>query len=134
MDAAPISFDLPRQHDGRLSRPFGIYALHRRGIMSICSGRARRGSNSPSISVAGAPASFTSAGNTTASTWTAGLGLEWAFSGNWSVRAEYDYIALPNQSLTIAPGTPTFGGDVISLNNRSLSTIALAVNYKFGGW
>ena len=91
-------------------------------------------SNSPSISVAGAPASFTSAGNTTASTWTAGLGLEWAFSGNWSVRAEYDYIALPNQSLTVAPGTPTFGGDVISFNNRNLSIIALAVNYKFGGW
>jgi opacity protein-like surface antigen len=91
-------------------------------------------SNSPSISVAGAPASFTSAGNTTASTWTAGFGLEWAFSSNWSLRAEYDYIALPNQNLTIAAGTPTFGGEVISLNNRSLSIIALAVNYKFGGW
>jgi opacity protein-like surface antigen len=65
---------------------------------------------------------------------TAGFGLEWAFSGNWSVRAEYDYIALPSQSLTVAPGTPTFGGDVISFNNRNLSIIALAVNYKFGGW
>ncbi len=91
-------------------------------------------SDSPSISIAGVPASFTSAGNTTASTWTAGFGLEWAFSGNWSVRAEYDYIALPGQSLTVAPGTPTFGGDVISFNNRNLSIIALAVNYKFGGW
>jgi outer membrane immunogenic protein len=90
-------------------------------------------SSSPSISVAGAPASFAGVGSTTASTWTAGFGLEWAFSGNWSVRAEYDYIALPNHSLTIAPGTPTFDGDVISLNNRSLSIIALAVNYKFDG-
>ena len=50
------------------------------------------------------------------------------------MRAEYDYIALPSQSLTVAPGTPTFGGDVISFNNRSLSIIALAVIYKFGGW
>jgi opacity protein-like surface antigen len=41
---------------------------------------------SPSISIAGgSPASFSSVNNTAASTWTAGFGLEWAFSGNWSV-------------------------------------------------
>jgi outer membrane immunogenic protein len=90
-------------------------------------------SNSPPISVAGTPASFTGAGDTTALTWTAGFGLEWAFSSNWSVRAEYDYIALPNESLTIAPGAPIFGGDVISFDNRSLSIITVALNYKFGG-
>jgi hypothetical protein len=28
----------------------------------------------------------------------------------------------------VAPATPTFGGDVISFNNRK------AINYKFGGW
>ena len=103
---------------------------------------------SPSISIAGGgPASISSVNNTSASTWTAGFGLEWAFSGNWSVRAEYDYIpteksdapscapneALPNQSLTVAPATPTFGGDVISFNNRNLSIFTAALNYKFGG-
>jgi outer membrane immunogenic protein len=89
---------------------------------------------SPSISVAGVPASFSSGSGTTAATWTAGFGLEWAFSGNWSVRAEYDYIALPNQSLTVAPATPTFGGDVINFNNRNLSIFTAALNYKFAGW
>jgi outer membrane immunogenic protein len=88
----------------------------------------------PTISVAGAPASFSSGGGTTTATWTAGFGLEWAFSGNWSVRAEYDYIALPSQSLTVAPGTPTFGGDVIGFNNRNLSTFTAALNYKFADW
>ena len=89
---------------------------------------------SPSISIAGGgPASFSSINNTTASTWTAGFGLEWAFSGNWSARAEYDYIALPNQSLTVAPATPTFGGDVIGFNNRNLSIFTAAINYRFGG-
>jgi outer membrane immunogenic protein len=89
----------------------------------------------PSISIAGGgPASFSAFNNTTTSTWTAGFGLEWAFSGNWSVRAEYDYIAVPNQSLTVAPATPTFGGDVISFNNRNLSIFTAALNYKFGGW
>jgi outer membrane immunogenic protein len=90
---------------------------------------------SPSISIAGGgPASFSSVNNTTTSTWTVGFGLEWAFSGNWSARAEYDYIALPNQSLTVAPGAPTFGGDVISFNNRNLSIFTAALNYKFAGW
>ena len=70
---------------------------------------------SPSISVGGVPASFSGVSSTTTSTWTAGFGLEWAFSGNWSARAEYDYIALPNQSFTVAPATPTFGGDTDQL-------------------
>jgi outer membrane immunogenic protein len=83
---------------------------------------------SPSISIAGGgPASFSSVNNTTTSTWTVGFGLEWA------ARAEYDYIALPKQSLTVAPATPTFGGDVISFNNRNLSIFTAALNYKFGG-
>jgi outer membrane immunogenic protein len=97
-------------------------------------GAAWVATTSPSISVAGVPASFSSGGSTTNATWTAGFGLEWAFSGNWSVRAEYDYIALPSQSLTVTPGTPTFGGDVISFNNRNLSIFTAALNYKFGGW
>jgi outer membrane immunogenic protein len=89
---------------------------------------------SPSLSVAGVPSSFSSGGGTTAATWTAGFGLEWAFAGNWSVRAEYDYIALPNQSLTVTPAAPTFGGDVINFNNRNLSIFTAALNYKFAGW
>ena len=50
------------------------------------------------------------------------------------MRGEYDYIGLPDQSYTVAAGTPTFGGDVIAFNNRSISTMTLALNYKFGGW
>ena len=97
-------------------------------------GAAWVATTSPSISVAGVPASFTGVNNTTVSTWTAGFGLEWAFSGNWLVRAEYDVIALPTQTLTVAPATPTFGGDVITFNNRNLSIFTVAVDYKFGGW
>jgi outer membrane immunogenic protein len=97
-------------------------------------GAAWVATTSPSISVAGVPASFSSGGGTTNATWTAGFGLEWAFSGNWSVRAEYDYIALPSQSLTVTPATPTFGGDTISFNNRNLSIFTAALNYKFAGW
>jgi opacity protein-like surface antigen len=64
--------------------------------------------NSPAISVAGTPASFNSISNTTTSGYTAGFGFEWAFSGNWSVRAEYAYIELPNQTFTVAPRDADF--------------------------
>ena len=53
--------------------------------------------------------------------WTAGVGVEWAFAGNWSARAEYDYIGLQNQSLTgLLVGPPLV---VI----RSTSTIVTSV-------
>ena len=50
--------------------------------------------------------------------WTAGVGVEWAFAGSWSARAEYDFIGLQNQTITVAAGRCP------SLVIRSISTIA----------
>ena len=113
---------------GRLGYAWDRVLLYAKG------GGAWVATNSPAISVAGTPASFTSISNTTSSGYTAGFGVEWAFSGNWSVRAEYAYIGLPTQTFTVTPGTPTFGGDVITFGNRNISMVTGAVNYKFGGW
>jgi outer membrane immunogenic protein len=95
-------------------------------------GGAWVGASSPGITVGGAPASFTST-STNNFGWTAGVGVEWAFAGSWSARAEYDYIGLNNQSFTVAPGT-VFAGDVISVNNRNIQMFAAGLNYEFGGW
>jgi outer membrane receptor protein involved in Fe transport/opacity protein-like surface antigen len=113
---------------GRLGYAWDRVLLYAKG------GGAWVATNSPAISVGGAPASLSSVSNTNSFGYTAGFGLEWAFAGNWSVRGEYDYIGLPDQSYTVAAGTPTFGGDVITFNNRSISSMTLALNYKFGGW
>jgi outer membrane immunogenic protein len=98
-------------------------------------GGAWVGANSPSISVGGVPGSFTSTSSSNFG-WTAGIGVEWAFWGNWSARAEYDFIGLQNQSFTVAgaPAPGGFGGDVISINNRNIQMVTAGVNYKFGGW
>jgi outer membrane immunogenic protein len=96
-------------------------------------GGAWVGTNSPSITVNGLPASFNSTSSNNFG-WTAGLGVEWAFFNNWSARAEWDYVRLQNQSFTVA-GIPTpgsFAGDVISINNRSINMFTAGVNYKFG--
>ena len=113
---------------GRLGYAWDRVLLYAKG------GGAWVATNSPAISVAGTPASFTSISNTTSSGYTAGFGVEWAFSVNWSARAEYAYIGLPNQTFTVAPGTPIFGGDVITFSNRNISMVTGAINYKFGGW
>jgi outer membrane immunogenic protein len=67
--------------------------------------------------------------------WTAGAGLEWAFAGNWSFRAEYDFIGLQAQNFAV-PRTPTtrFAGDRISVTDRTIQMITAGLNYKFGVW
>jgi outer membrane immunogenic protein len=97
-------------------------------------GGAWVGASNPSFTVNGAATStpFTSSTNNNFG-WTAGLGIEWAFAGNWSARAEWDYVRLQDQSFTVA-GTGPFGGDVISINNRSINMVTAGLNYKFGGW
>ena len=78
---------------GRLGYAWDRVLLYAKG------GGAWVATNSPAISVGGAPASFSSISNNNSFGYTAGFGLEWAFAGNWSVRAEYDYIGLRDHSL-----------------------------------
>ncbi|NVO17099.1 MAG: porin family protein [Rhodoplanes sp.] len=68
----------------------------------------------------------------TVATWTVGGGIEWAFDMNWSVKAEYMYIALNNQTVSgINPG------DGLRYNwdhdNSGISTAKIGLNYRFGG-
>jgi outer membrane immunogenic protein len=94
-------------------------------------GGAWVGANNPSVTVNGLGVTA-SGSNSNNFGWTAGIGVEWAFAGNWSARAEYDYIGLQNQSVTVGAGGP-FAGDVININNRNISMFTAGLNYKFGG-
>jgi outer membrane immunogenic protein len=100
-------------------------------------GGAWVGANNPNLTVNNAGVTLNSS-TTNNFGWTAGVGVEWAFAGGWSARAEYDYIGLQNQSVTV-PGAPgggaaAFNGDTINVNNRSISMFTAGLNYKFGGW
>ena len=99
-------------------------------------GGAWVGANNPSVTVNNLGVTASNS-NTNNFGWTAGIGVEWAFAGNWSARAEYDYIGLQNQSVTIpgaaGAGAAAFNGDTISTNNRAISMFTAGLNYKFGG-
>src|SRR5262245_29096579 len=75
--------------------------------------------------------------------WTAGGGIEHALTANWSVRAEYDYLAFGSGKLVtpaslqqIVPGNP---GTLIAVpaNTSSaaqdLHEFKVGLNYRFGG-
>lgn len=96
-------------------------------------GWAFAGAGNSNLNIGGAPIAASVSNSNQG--WTAGAGVEYAFAGTWSVRAEYDFVRLNNATLT-APasvGAP-FAGDVISSNNRQISLLTVGLNYKFGGW
>jgi outer membrane immunogenic protein len=66
--------------------------------------------------------------------WTAGIGVEWAFWGDWSARAEYDYIGLNNVTYTTVGGGGIPAGVAVGTSSRNIQLVTAGVNYKFGWW
>lgn len=77
----------------------------------------------------GASASFSN--NNTNTGWTAGGGVEWAFTNNWTARVEYDYVGLSNQTFVVPAGFGAATGDVVTTNNRNIQMVTVGVNYLF---
>jgi outer membrane immunogenic protein len=72
---------------------------------------------------------------------TAGAGVEYAFSGNWSVKLEYLHIWLQdNNSFLTQNNGPGFVGPPLvvqrfnqSMNDSDLDLVRVGVNYRWGG-
>jgi outer membrane immunogenic protein len=64
--------------------------------------------------------------------WSAGVGAEWMFASNWSVKAEYLHVDLGSTSLTVVDrfdptDTLTYGF------KHQQDTVRVGLNYKFSG-
>ncbi|QAU44653.1 cell envelope biogenesis protein OmpA [Bradyrhizobium guangzhouense] len=59
--------------------------------------------------------------------WTAGLGLEYAVSGNWTAKAEYEYVDLSRKSYDLSG----FGLGSVNVDPR-IHLFKLGLNYQFG--
>jgi len=63
--------------------------------------------------------------------WTIGAGVEVAFAQNWTAKAEYLFVDLPNATCTTAANCGGAAGSIVSFNEN---IIRAGVNYKFGPW
>jgi outer membrane immunogenic protein len=94
-------------------------------------GGAWVGSNNFTVTNVATGNSVSVSNNNTNTGWTAGAGLEWAFTNNWTARVEYDYVGLSSASFTVPATFPVVGGDVFSTHNRNIQMVTVGVNYLF---
>ena len=73
---------------------------------------------------------FTNCGNNNGG-WLLGGGVEYAFTNNWTVKVEYDYLGLGNRTLLIPATAPFLAGDSFISNNRNIQMVKVGVNYLF---
>src|SRR5262249_18244788 len=65
--------------------------------------------------------------------WLVGAGFEYAFTNNWTVKVEYDYLGLGNRTFVIPAGAAfgPFAGDTFTTNNRNVQMVKVGFNYLF---
>jgi outer membrane immunogenic protein len=62
--------------------------------------------------------------------WTAGVGLEYGITQNWSAKIEYDYLSFGSQGLNFTTATTPSYASNASLN---VQEIKAGLNFRFGG-
>ncbi|HXW73081.1 MAG TPA: outer membrane beta-barrel protein [Methylocella sp.] len=90
----------------------------------------------------GFPAVTSCTYTTTRVGWTAGGGLEWLFTPNWSLKVEYLYYHLGSanydvgflQNTSNVTGTPLYASHVTSSVNFNGNVVRVGLNYKFYTW
>jgi outer membrane immunogenic protein len=78
----------------------------------------------------GSFSTLTNCGNNTGG-WLVGAGVEYAFTNNWTVKFEYDYLGLGNRTFFIPATAPLLAGDTFTSNNRNVQMVKVGVNYLF---
>jgi len=78
-------------------------------------------------------ASIAGFSNNTNSGWLVGAGIEWALAPNWSVKIEYDYLGLDNQTFTAPAGT-FLAGDTFTTSKSNVQMVKVGANYLFKYW
>lgn len=82
-------------------------------------------------SLAGAPFDFE--GFDTRGGWTAGAGIEWAFSRNWSVNLEYDFYSFGSGTALLTDNISNASGQVDAKQN--IQVVKVGLNFHmWSGW
>jgi len=70
------------------------------------------------------------AGSETRTGWTAGVGIEWAFWGNWSAKVEFDHYDFGTRGITLFDPV-TDSSDRADVKQR-IEAVKFGINYRFG--
>jgi outer membrane immunogenic protein len=69
-------------------------------------------------------------GDQTRTGWMVGGGIEWALSGNWSLKGEYNYMNFAKKSVTLVGPEFAFLFDI----DQQIHVAKFGINYRFGGF
>ena len=84
------------------------------------------------IATPGAFGPFPASSASTSSTlvgWTAGAGIEWAFTPEWSVKLEYNYYGFGTKSVLLEDTTVAVGTNAPVNINQNIQVVLLGVNF-----
>jgi outer membrane immunogenic protein len=109
---------------GRLGWAWDHWLLYGKG------GGAWVGNNNFTV-LTSAFGSFTGTNNNTSTGWVAGVGFEWAFTNNWTLKLEYNYIGLSSRTIVIPTAFLGLGGDVFTTGSNNVQTVVVGINYLF---
>ena len=62
--------------------------------------------------------------------WTVGIGVEWAFTDQWSLKGEYDFLDFGRHAQALSD--PILGSQFLSVRQQ-IDEVKLGVNYRWGG-
>lgn len=105
---------------GRVGAAFNRLLIYGKGGAAF----ARDRSTFTDLAGSSATSAFTRTG------WTAGVGLEYGITQNWSAKIEYDYLSFGSQPLNFTTVTPTTYASRTSL---SVQEFKAGINFRFGG-
>jgi outer membrane immunogenic protein len=125
---------------GRLGYAFNNWMIYVKGGAAFLQTKANVIDNCTSVAAGCGNWLIATFGNDdTTTVGTFGGGVEWAFAPNWSLKAEYMFIALGDESrvscgtATLASGAPVAGGPFcFNTSFPDIHTVKVGVNWRFG--
>jgi outer membrane immunogenic protein len=107
-----------------------------RALFYVKGGGGWIGADSVTITNLTTGASITGSTNNTLSGFLVGGGLEYAFTNNWTLKVEYDYLGLSSRTFTVPVGSPfpALAGDTFTTSgNNNVQMLMVGINFLFGG-